>query len=329
MSTRRTNLGLLLALGLAFASGIAAFGIGSGWNRWATAAHAIAGFLIVVLTPWKSFIVRRGLTRGRSDAWVSLGFLSLVVVAIVSGLVHAAGFAGTFTITPMQVHVGAALVSLPLALWHVVRRPVRATKTDLSRRRLLKAGAFVAGASVSYAATEGLIRIAGLPGSGRRFTGSLERGSHHPDAMPVTQWLNDRVPAIDPGTWRLQIGPRSLTYEELTAFDDRVVATLDCTGGWFATQEWEGAWLGGLLEAGDARSVVATSVTGYGRRFPAADLARMFLATRVEGEALSPGHGFPVRLVVPGRRGFWWIKWLTSVDTSTVPWWFQSPFPLT
>jgi DMSO/TMAO reductase YedYZ molybdopterin-dependent catalytic subunit len=35
-----------------------------------------------------------------------------------------------------------------------------------------------------------------------------------------------------------------------------------------------------------------------------------------------------VRLVAPGRRGFWWVKWVTRVEVVDAPWWLQSPFPL-
>ena len=79
----------------------------------------------------------------------------------------------------------------------------------------------------------------------------------------------------------------------------------------------------------DARSLVVVSSTGYGRRFPIADAGSMLLATRAGGIPLSAGHGFPARLVAPGRRGFWWVKWVERVETSGTPWWWQSPFPLT
>lgn len=37
------------------------------------------------------------------------------------------------------------------------------------------------------------------------------------------------------------------------------------------------------------------------------------LATSVDGERLSHGHGYPLRLVAPGRRGFQWVKWVEEV----------------
>jgi len=75
-------------------------------------------------------------------------------------------------------------------------------------------------------------------------------------------------------------------------------------------------------------SVYVRSVTGYGRRFDISEASRLLLATRLDGATLESGHGFPVRLVAPGRRGFAWVKWVVSVETDTAPWWWQPPFPL-
>ncbi|WP_407647156.1 molybdopterin-dependent oxidoreductase [Goekera deserti] len=52
------------------------------------------------------------------------------------------------------------------------------------------------------------------------------------------------------------------------------------------------------------------------------------LATDAGDAPLAARHGAPVRLVAPGRRGFWWVKWVTSVELSDRPPWWQSPFPL-
>jgi DMSO/TMAO reductase YedYZ molybdopterin-dependent catalytic subunit len=64
-------------------------------------------------------------------------------------------------------------------------------------------------------------------------------------------------------------------------------------------------------------------------RFPIGDLDRLLLATRAGGAPLSVGHGFPARLVAPGRRGFWWIKWVDRIELRSTPWWWQPPFPVT
>jgi hypothetical protein len=332
---RSTNLTLLAVLGVALVTGFLAYGIGSAWGRWVVAAHGAVGVALVVLAPWKSVIVRRGMARRRPGVAASVALLALAAVTVMTGVLHGTGLAVSLgPVTSLQVHVGAALASIPLAVWHVVARPVRPRATDLSRRNLLRAGTFLGGAALGYAAVEGLVRVASFPGAERRFTGSYETGSLRPQALPVTQWLDDSVQEIDPVDWRLVVvsgsETRELSYEELASFDDRVRAVLDCTGGWFSEQDWAGARLDRLIsDPGEDRSVVVRSATGYSRRLPVRDLPSLLLAVRLGGRPLSAGHGFPARLVAPGRRGFWWVKWVSRIEASAAPWWVQSPFPLT
>jgi DMSO/TMAO reductase YedYZ molybdopterin-dependent catalytic subunit len=316
----------------ALLTGALAFANGGRWAFAALAAHGAAGLGIVLLSPWKSTIARRGVRRGRPGTKVSVLLAVLVVLTVGTGVAHAVGVWST--VLAMQIHVAAALCSIPLAIWHVIVRPVRPRRTDLSRRSLLRAGAVAGGSVAAFGAVEGIVRATGLPGGDRRATGSYERGSFEPAAMPVTQWLDDADPRIDASGWRLEVrapdDARALTYDEISVHDDRVRATIDCTGGWFATQHWSGVRLDRLLEGvDDVRSVVVVSATGYARRFPIGDAASFVLATRVGGEPLSAGHGFPARLVAPGRRGFWWVKWVERIEASSTPWWWQSPFPLT
>jgi DMSO/TMAO reductase YedYZ molybdopterin-dependent catalytic subunit len=95
-------------------------------------------------------------------------------------------------------------------------------------------------------------------------------------------------------------------------------ATLDCTGGFFSTQEWGGVRVGRLLEAADplttATHVRVVSYTGYRWSFPIEEARHFLLATTTGDEALSHAHGAPVRLVAPGRRGFQWIKWVVRLE---------------
>jgi DMSO/TMAO reductase YedYZ molybdopterin-dependent catalytic subunit len=337
MAGRRTNLALFGLLALALTTGALAYGIGTGWARWAVVAHGAAGLGIVLLGPWKTTIARRGLRRDRPGRGTSLSLAVLVVVVVVTGVLHATGLGVSLgPATSMQVHVGAAMLSIPVAVWHVVARRVRPRRTDLSRRSLLRAGAVAGGSAAVWAGLEAVGHLTGLPGSRRRFTGSHERGSFRPAAMPVTQWLDDVVPSIDPAAWRLVIGGtdmpgRTLSLADLGPARDGVRAVLDCTGGWYAEQEWAGIRLDRLfpdLPAG-TRSLVVRSATGYARRFPGGDLGSMLLALEVGGQSLTAGHGAPARIVAPGRRGFWWVKWVVSLEASETPWWWQPPFPLT
>ncbi|MGY1813229.1 molybdopterin-dependent oxidoreductase [Blastococcus sp. SYSU D00820] len=338
---RRTNLGLLALLLTAGATGVLAYGVGTPLpSRVVVAAHGAAGLGLLLLVPWKAVVVRRG--RGRAvhrrdpATAVALGVLTLLTVA--TGVLHAAGAPGPWPalggVAALQVHVGAALfLALLLAMhaWGSRQRPRRA---DLGRRRLLQAGALAGGSVALWAAVEGLFRLTGAPGGQRRATGSHERGTDDPSAMPVTQWVADEVPSSAAATLTLVAGGRTrrLSAEDLDR-GDTLRALLDCTGGWYAEQDWRGVRLdrllaelpGGLPADG---SVDVVSRTGYRRRLPLSDAGSLLLATHAAGEPLSLGHGAPVRLVAPGRRGFWWVKWVDRVEVVDAPWWLQSPFPL-
>ncbi|HWB37305.1 MAG TPA: molybdopterin-dependent oxidoreductase, partial [Rugosimonospora sp.] len=251
-----------------------------------------------------------------------------------SGLVHAwLGVHGYFGLSDMQVHVGTAVLAVPLFLAHVLTRRQRPRTADLSRRSLLRLGALLGAGAVAYAALGGLAAVAGLPGKRRRATGSYQTGTDDPAAMPYVAWLFDEVPALDPAAFTLAIRAgsqeRRVGYPELLRGNDSVRATLDCTSGWYATQTWRGVRLDRLLPgAADGQVIVVTSATGYQRRFPAAEAASLWLAVAAAGVTLDPGHGAPVRLVAPGRRGFWWVKWVVRVDLEPGHAWLQPPFPL-
>jgi DMSO/TMAO reductase YedYZ molybdopterin-dependent catalytic subunit len=321
---RRTNLALLLLIAGAFVSGVLMWAVGSGWGRWPAVVHGAVGVAVVVMAPWKSLVSRRGIRRrGARAAAPALALAFLVVAALVTGFVHRGGGRGAGPVLVMQLHVGAALLGLPLALSHVFSRPVRPRLADVNRRTVLR-GALLAGGATA-------VTVA-LPHAGRGVTRSLERGSFEPASMPVTQWLADTVPSVDGESWRLRVSDRTWSWDQLDRLgDEEVVATLDCTGGWYADQRWTGVRMDRLLAASGApqgRSIEVRSVTGYRRRFPAGDAAVLLLATKVGGQPLSEGHGFPARLVAPNRRGFWWVKWVSEIDVDDRPWWWQSPFPL-
>lgn len=331
---RWTNLALFVLLGLAFITGWVAFFYSTAPSRASLIVHAVSGYAIVALTPWKAVIAAHGIQRRRPGWWASLVFTLLVVVSVLAGILHSTGLlvaAGPFS--AMEVHVGAALAAIPFVVWHVIARRIPVRAVDLSRRSLLRAGTLAASAGLAYSAGEVAVRLLSLPGSTRRLTGSYEYGSLQPSLLPVTQWLFDSVPFVDPAAWRLTVragqGVREWTYAELLAFDDRLRATLDCTGGFYSTQDWSGVWLSRLLPGGEGEgSLRVRSCTGYDRRFAVEEAERLLIATRLGGMPLDPGHGFPVRIVAPDRRGYWWVKWVTAITIDELPSWWQLPFPL-
>jgi DMSO/TMAO reductase YedYZ molybdopterin-dependent catalytic subunit len=331
MSGRLANLVLLVVVPLAAASGFWMFLLGSR-SVWPIAVlHGALGLAIVVLVPWKSLVVRRGLRRaprpGRSTALV---LTAAVVATVVTGLAHRVGaLLSDSPVTTLQLHVGAGVVAAVLTLWHAHHRRVRARHSDLSRRTLLRVGVVAAAAVV----LEGSARAATTltaPRGIRRPTGSFKLASTSIAAIPATSWLFDQVPEVDTSAWRLTVttsgASREWSLEDLAQWDDRQVAVLDCTGGWWTEQEWSGVRLSRLLPDGATGTVAVTSSTGYTRRLPLTD--HLLLATGVGGTSLAPGHGAPARLVVHGRRGYHWVKWVVRIDHDHEPWWAQPPLPL-
>ena len=114
--------------------------------------------------------------------------------------------------------------------------------------------------------------------------------------------------------------------------EDEITAVLDCTGGWYSEQVWRGVRVNRLLAAaaakGTAKSITFESLTGYKRRFAIEEAGDFLLALSVAGVPLTRGHGYPVRLVAPGYRGFEWVKWVgrISLHNSGPDW--QAPLPL-
>ena len=81
-------------------------------------------------------------------------------------------------------------------------------------------------------------------------------------------------------------------------------------------------------DVGPGGSVVVRSVTGYSRRFAPDELDGVLLAHSMSGRPLLTELGAPLRLVVPDRRGFWWVKWVDAVEVDDLPAWTQPAFPL-
>ncbi len=340
LDSRRTNLGVFAIVIASAITGFATFLAGSHSTWWLFWMHGAIGFALLALLWWKGKVIVRGLKARwpSASAWLSILTLGILAAVISSGIYSAMARGGKLGPWGMlEVHVGGALIIIPLFVVHLVGRWVPPAKRDLSRRVLLRAGALAGVGLAVKLATEGVTRAASLAGADRRFTGSHLIGEPG-EVFPDVSWLFDNPKPVDTGTWRLEVAghverPYSIEYAALAAGpQERATATIDCTGGWYSAQEWSGVRLGSLLDRAGVRegtrSVVVTSVTGYRRAYPVEEARTLLLALRVAGEPLDHGHGFPARVVAPGRRGYWWVKWVRAIEASAAPSWLQPPLPL-
>lgn len=143
---RRTNLALLALLAAAVVTGSLAFAIGGRWVLWAVVTHGVAGLGFVALAPWKSAISARGARRHRPGISLSFALAASIVVTIVTGVGHSTGLLVSLgLVSAMQLHVSAAVASMPLAVWHVLARKTVPHRTDFSRRNLLRGGVLSGG----------------------------------------------------------------------------------------------------------------------------------------------------------------------------------------
>lgn len=308
-------------------SGLASFTVGTpaGWPVfW---LHRIVGVTFVALLGFKLARVRHRLTD--SDQWQRSTLLSvLTAIAAVGAL--ATGIAWLFGLdvrlsywTLLSIHVGFGLVLVPLALGHLSTRFRLPRRRDFDRRRTtLKYTALLLGGAVTYRTQELANRVLETRGADRRFTGSQPRRGTGNEEFPVTSWVADDPEPVDRADWTVTVRgevttPLEYSYSELVS-DSEENALLDCTSGWYTVQQWRGIRVGDLLDAAEvrdeARFVRFVSVTGYRWSLPIDEAGQALLATHVGGERLSHGHGAPMRLVAPGRRGFQWVKWVERVD---------------
>ena len=306
-------------------------------------AHAIGAYGILLLLSAKAVVVldavrrRSGVSADRVSAFL-LAFL--LVCVLTTGLLWVtAGRRTLLGFSVINVHAWLAIGLVALLSWHALaRRWIVRVPAATDRRAFLRLAGLLAAGFVVWQAERVTARLLDLPGSRRRFTGSYEVGSFS-SAFPATSWLDDDPEPVDQSAWRLVVDgeverPRSLSHADLQELArEPVAATIDCTGGWYSRQRWDGVPLAHVLELvgpkESARSVSIESVTGYGRRFSLDHARKLTLATHVAGQELTHGHGFPVRLVVPDRRGFDWVKWVTRVEVTDSSRLLQPPLPLT
>ncbi len=298
-------------------------------NAWIAATiHSIAGFMLVLMVPLKlRGSVMTGFKRGRLTRWLSTIFGLMLLSGIVLGWLHTTAiWWGIGYWSAMWTHLLLGFTGIPLFLWHTATRPSKPKLVDLDRRALLSAAGLAGAGAVVYGTQEVVLAATDQKRAG---TGSHEIASFEPEKMPRMQWINDTAPRVDLDTWDLRIEGESVEIDALAEQTERMVAWLDCTDGWRSQQRWDVVPLDRLLSDRPGRSVKVTSATGYSRLFDRSDAKNVYLCFGYDGKPLQRGHGAPVRLVAPNRRGPWWIKWVVDIELTDRRAWLQLPFPAT
>jgi DMSO/TMAO reductase YedYZ molybdopterin-dependent catalytic subunit len=162
----------------------------------------------------------------------------------------------------------------------------------------------------------------------------LEAG-YDPARLPPGQKLTDKwpvlhagsVPSTDLATWTFEVSgevenPVTLSWDELNALPHhRTTQDIHCVTRWSKFDvSFEGVhWreLEALVRPKpSARYAIAHAEQGFTANVPISFLREdnALLATHANGEPLEPEHGWPLRLVIPGKYFWKSAKWLRGIE---------------
>lgn len=143
-------------------------------------------------------------------------------------------------------------------------------------------------------------------------------------------------PEVDLDNWQLQFTglvdkPLILTFADILAAPQAdFYLTMECIGNRTGGQQignalWTGTPLLPFLKQvgvqDKAVEFLLHAADSYETTLPVADLIRsdVKLVHRMNGEPLTRSHGFPLRIIIPGRYGQKQPKWLTEIEAIATP----------
>ena len=172
-----------------------------------------------------------------------------------------------------------------------------------------------------------------------RAEAKVRNAGYDPARLPPGQYLTDKwpvlhagsIPSTDLATWDFRVWgqveePLTLTWQELDALPkSENVQDIHCVTRWsrFDTRFRGVHWreLAKLVKPQPtARFAIAHSEQGYTANIPLEFLADelALLATEADGEPLAPEHGWPLRLIIPGKYFWKSAKWLRGIELSSI-----------
>ncbi len=138
-------------------------------------------------------------------------------------------------------------------------------------------------------------------------------------------------PTVNGNSWRLTVdgqvdNPFTLTYQDLLAqpmkqqYESLMCISNEVGGQYMSNAQWEGIPLMDLLQRAGVKAgatkVVFHAADDYSDSIHLTKALEptTLLAVRMNGVTLPQGHGFPVRMLVPGIYGMKHCKWLTRIE---------------
>jgi len=163
---------------------------------------------------------------------------------------------------------------------------------------------------------------------------------YDPARLPPGQYLTEKWPVLHAGdvarypdlsTWTLRVfgeveNELQLSWEQFNELP-RSSNTQDihCVTRWSRFDaQFEGVQWSELAQLVQpkptARFVIAHAEAGFTSNVPLSFLEdpNAVLATHADGEPLTPEHGYPLRLVIPGKYFWKSAKWLRGIELSSV-----------
>ena len=163
----------------------------------------------------------------------------------------------------------------------------------------------------------------------RRLTLLAPRAAGHgPQGLPVNRTAAAAgISPADLSDWRLTVRgphPYTLSLPELRRLPQyEAVLPIACVEGWSQQARWRGVRIRDLLERAGIPGDSAVRVVSLQRHgsFGVTEMAPQYardpltlLALRLDGEVLGLDHGYPARVIAPGRPGVLQTKWVHRIE---------------
>ena len=306
----------------------------------ALALWLFAGLVLLPLT-------QEGIFGANLDAGIGNGMLSLALVGLVFGLLFIV--ITNWLLAALTDEVGSAAITKRERLTTSENADEGISRRSLVTRGLVVAGIAVAGVGIWRfifgGASASQVPLGQLLA---RYKSKIvpPPTPNYGEIVPV-QYLSPEItsndqfyvvsknlssdPTVDGTSWRLTVNgdvehPLTLDYQQVLAlpmqeqYESLMCISNDVGGPYMSNARWEGVRLQDvLMQAGvkpGATKVVFHAADDYSDSIHLAKALEptTLLAVRMNGATLPQGHGFPVRMLVPGIYGMKHCKWLTRIE---------------